>query len=165
MPAPNLDILRDFESQFDTAMKLALAPFETAMQITPLHGIAEIKTPRIEYDFALGESVGPANQALVRGLVNGLPTAWRFTFTFRHVFDPARTSPQQAGGVRGQLRNRLAPTTQAFNATILPWLTIVSLDEISATRATFKDETEKHLCEWFSTYTGIFAINESAWPA
>lgn len=161
--APSRDALRDFETQFDGALKAILAPFELTMQIAPMHGVDLLTTPRLEYDFTLGESTGPENQALYRAL-DGSPVAWRFTLGFRYVFDRTRASTYTLARVPGRLRTLLAPAAQSFNGSLLPWLTVVELDEIAAVRATYKDEPEKLLNEWFSTWTGIFLINESAWP-
>lgn len=166
MPAATAAELRDFETQFDALLAAILTVFSVApysLQLATHATTAELLTPRLEYEFALNDPVGPEGSNLIRPST-GAQTAFSGTFSFRHVYDHAKTTPEKAAAVRGALRTLLSPETEAITAANLPWLHVVALTEVSSVRARFKDEKEKLLSEWLSTWSLSWMIREDAWP-
>lgn len=166
MPAPTVDDLRDFETQFSAALGTILTPFTIAphsLQLASHESTEVLLTPRLEYDFQLAEPAGPEGSILLRQST-GAQISFAGTFTFRHVYDHQHTSAAAAGAVRGALRTLLSPETSVFTDGVLPWLRIDGLNEASSSRGRFKDEKEKLLSEWFSTWAVVFSIRETGWP-
>lgn len=166
MPAPTAAALRDFESQFLAALAAILAPYAGAPYSLQLatHEMTEVLTvPRLEYAFAMAEPAGPEGSIMVHPQT-GAQLSFAGTFNFRHVYDHQHTAPADAGALRGALRTLLSPETGAFTESVLPWLRIEGLNELSSALGRFKDEREKLLSEWFSTWSVVFSIRPDAWP-
>lgn len=166
MPAASTDELRDFETQFDALLADILDPFSAAPYSLQLatHGTTDVLlTPRFEYEFALNDPVGPEGTNLIRPNT-GAQIAFSGTFSFRHVYDHTKTTAQQAAAVRGALRSLLSPETAAITSVNLPWLNITALTEVSSVRARYRDEKEKLLSEWLSSWSLSWLIREDAWP-
>lgn len=166
MPASSAAVLRDFESQFDTLLAAILNPFSVAPYALQLcgHNTTDVLlTPRLEYEFGMNEPIGPEAQNLIRD-DNGAQTAFSGTLSFRHVYDHTKTTPAQAAALRGALRTLLSPETRTITATNLPYLEITALTEVAAARSRYKDEKEKLLTEWLSTWGVSWMIRPGAWP-
>lgn len=167
MPAATVAELRDFETQFAALLADLLAVFAAApygLQLASHDTTGELITPRLEYEFTVGEPAGPGGQSLVRpGTLAQISYAG--TLSFRHVYDHAKTTEAAAGAFRGALRTLLSPETTAITHLNLPWLKIDALNETHSARLRFKDEKEKLLSEWSSAWAVIFTIRHDAWPA
>lgn len=166
MPAPSKAALRDFESQWDACLRSILAPFASApytLQIAGHDTDEALVTPRLEFEFALNEPVGPESSNLVRP-GTGEQAAFSGTITLRHVYDHTKLSAADAGAFRGAVRALLDPTTRAINDENLEYLLIAAMTEVAAVRTRYKDEKEKFLSEWLTTWAVSWTIRDNAWP-
>lgn len=176
MPAATLAALQEYEAQFDAALPLVLRPFTQApygFALFDQDTVEVLTTPRIEYQFSLGEPTGPSGEFQLRaepGLA-ALAVARAFSLRFVFVFDQTKLAAP-AAGFKGALRALLAPPAPgaeeaaAFNTTTLPWLCISALNEVRATRGVLRgEERAKDLSIWETEWSGIFSVRESAFPA
>ena len=166
MPADSLSALRDFESQFAAALSEILAPFAAApysVQLVSHDSTADLTTPRLEFDLAVGEPAGPGGSALIHP-TRKCQLAWSGTLNFRHVYDPLKVTAIVAGAFRGALRTLFDPAQDQFTLVRLPWLKIDALNETNSVRGRFKDENGQQLADWISTWDVIWTIRDDAWP-
>lgn len=167
MPAATVNVLRDFETQFDALLAAILDVFSHSPYSVQLagHNTTDVLiTPRLEYDFALNEPAGPEGSNLVRP-TTGAQIGFTGTLTFRLVYDHTKLLPPAVAAIRGALRTLLSPETAAITSANLPHLAVGALSELSAVRGRYRDEKEKLLTEWMSTWGITFQIREEAWPA
>lgn len=166
MPAPSIEALRDFETQWSDALAALLDVFTAApytLQVASHDTTDVLITPRLEFEFMTSEPPGPDGTILMDP-VRKAQIGFRGTIAFRHVYDHAKTARATAGAFRGALRTLLSPETGAITSDVLPWLKVDALNEINSARGRFKDEKEKLLSEWVSTWDVIFTIRDDAWP-
>lgn len=168
MPAASWEDLEDYETQFDTALPLVLAPFKAAPYSFTLYGqqsTTELAPRRVEYQFALGQPAGPAIPQQRGAAAPRMVVSWNFTLLFRFIYDRATINPATLK-FRGALRRQLSPSAQAFSAAVLPYLQVTALNEVRAIRGLVKDEGEraKQLDAWESYWDGIFTIRPTAFP-
>lgn len=166
MPAATVAELLDFETQFDTALEsvLASASAPSTYQLCGATTTALLTTPRLEYELNVGGDAGPSGTTLVRAEPRD-QAAYVGTLTFRFIYDHTKLSAAAAGLIRGHVRERLSPSAAALDATLLPWIEITHLTETGSARGRFKDEQEKLLSEWVTTWSVGWYIRETAWPA
>tara|TARA_S200002703_G_scaffold107052_1_gene92994 strand:+ start:1681 stop:2187 length:507 start_codon:yes stop_codon:yes gene_type:complete len=167
MPAPNLETLLDFETNFETASKTFL---ETATGLTAASTYSTLDqdtfvVPRIEVMFEMGAGIDPpASKTLDSSTVEYM--AHEGTLTIRVVSDASVNGTQNnhrtiRGKVRGSmLLNADNFTTVDGDTTILPYYDVKYL------RPTGTDfEIDGDLAISNLTYSIIFSIKEDAFPA
>jgi hypothetical protein len=167
VPAASLAELRDFESQFASALSAILAPFEAApysVQLVSHDFTGDLTTPRLEFDLTVGEPAGPGGTVLTHP-TRKCQLAWSGTLSFRHVYDPLKVTAANAGAFRGALRTLFDPSQDQFTLVRLPWLKIDSLNETNSVRGRFKDDGGQQLADWISTWDIIWTIRADAFPA
>lgn len=161
MPAPNIDTLYDFEGQFDAALKAILDPVICATY-TPSTPLEEPKTPYIAAEFNQRSVAGPAGTALLRQ-IGADPTIYPECFMGQIVINLTtdRIKDQKVNVLRGKLRRIMSPQAQSFNATTLPWLQVLSLEEQNSARDV---DTEHDTDVSALTWQVIYGIQPDAWP-
>ncbi len=168
MSAPSQRDLLDYESQWDACLTTVLAPFAAvpfSFTLVPQDETGALPAQRLEYGFTLGEPAGPGRTSLQRDVLT-VPqgVAKNFSLVFRFVYDRTKFTAN-AKQIRGELRRLMLPTTASFNASTLPFLKVVGLEEKRSVRGVVKgEEAAKLLSIWESTWDGIFVVRSDAHP-
>jgi len=164
MPAPNIETLYDFETQVETAWKIAL---ETKLREIQLP--AEVQTsrrrniedsPRIELSMSIDTQL---DQMTTKGQANPtqVPVAFDCTLTVR-VVTTREANDDFHGPLRGITRYILSGGNKVIDATRLPYLQVL-LMSFSGSQPEFNAEKLQDYTTM--TYSMRIAVASTAWPA
>lgn len=131
MPAPSLDYLLDFETNWDAAIAMVFSALP--YPVNPAHGSAELVAPYVTAVFSfLGEASGApgATQPLERNgggnVFDGV--TFRGRIRFEVVVDRTKAKTTQLTAARGGIRRLMLPSSSAFSADTLPYYSIYWLE-------------------------------------